>query len=111
MSHLIEIHQLHQLELIFKTTKKKHVHNHVQNHVKNLVQNHVQTVFKTMFHTMFKTMLKTMFKAMFKTMFKTMFENKKDSYILKNKSFLKITDPKKTDFIVNEFLKTRQNIQ
>ena len=25
--------------------------------------------------------------------------------------FLKITDPKKRDFIVNEFLKTRQNIQ
>ena len=26
-------------------------------------------------------------------------------------SFLKITDPKRRDFIVNEFLKTRQNIQ
>ena len=26
-------------------------------------------------------------------------------------SFLKITDPTKRDFIVNEFLKTRQNIQ
>ena len=26
-------------------------------------------------------------------------------------SFLKITDPKKRDVIVNEFLKTRQNIQ
>ena len=26
-------------------------------------------------------------------------------------SFLKITDPKKRDFIVNEFFKTRQNIQ
>ena len=26
-------------------------------------------------------------------------------------SFLKITDPRKGDFIVNEFLKTRQNIQ
>ena len=26
-------------------------------------------------------------------------------------SFLKITDPKKRDLIVNEFLKTRQNIQ
>ena len=26
-------------------------------------------------------------------------------------SFLKITDPKKRDIIVNEFLKTRQNIQ
>ena len=29
----------------------------------------------------------------------------------KNMSFIKITDPKKRDFIVNEFLKTRQNIQ
>ena len=29
----------------------------------------------------------------------------------KNMSFLKITDPKKRDFIVNEFLKIRQNIQ
>ena len=28
----------------------------------------------------------------------------------KNMSFLKITDPRKRDFIVNEFLKTRQNI-
>ena len=26
-------------------------------------------------------------------------------------SFLKLTDPKKRDFIVNEFLKTRHNIQ
>ena len=26
-------------------------------------------------------------------------------------SFPKITDPKKRDFIVNQFLKTRQNIQ
>ena len=26
-------------------------------------------------------------------------------------SFLKMADPKKRDFIVNEFLKTRQNIQ
>ena len=26
-------------------------------------------------------------------------------------SFLKVTDPTKRDFIVNEFLKTRQNIQ
>ena len=29
----------------------------------------------------------------------------------KNMSFLKITDPKKRAFIVNEFRKTRQNIQ
>ena len=29
----------------------------------------------------------------------------------KNMSFPKITDPQKRDFIVNEFLKTRQNIK
>ena len=30
---------------------------------------------------------------------------------MKNITFLKITDPQKRNFIVNEFLKTRQNIQ
>ena len=30
---------------------------------------------------------------------------------IKNMSFLKITDPKKRAFIVNEFLKTRQNME
>ena len=43
-------------------------------------------------------------------MFKIMFEKIKN-IANKNMSFLEITDPKKTDFIVNEFLKTRQNIQ
>ena len=68
-----------------------------------------KTVFKTMFQTMFQTMFKTLFKTMFKTMFKTVLENSKD-IANKNMSFLKITDPKKRDFIVNEFLKIRQNI-
>ena len=49
---------------------------------------------------------------MFKIMFKTVFEKKnKKRWLIKNMSFLKITDPKKRDFIVNEFLETRQNIQ
>ena len=48
---------------------------------------------------------------MFKIMFKTMFEKKIKKMANKNMSFLKITDPKKRDFIVNEFLKTRRNIQ
>ena len=67
-------------------------------------------VFKTMFKTMSKTMFKTMSKTIFKTLFKTMFEKIKN---IANKimAFLKITDPKKRDFIVNEFLKTRQIIQ
>ena len=47
---------------------------------------------------MFETMFTSKFKTVFKTMFKTV-------------SFLKITVPKKRDFIVDEFLKTRQNIQ
>ena len=47
---------------------------------------------------------------MFKTMFKTVFEKIKN-IANKNMSFLKITDQKKRHFIVDEFLKTRQNIQ
>ena len=62
-----------------------------------------------MFKKMFKTMFKTMFKNMFKTIFKSL-ENIKN-IANKNISFLKFTDPKRRDFIVNEFLKTRQNIQ
>ena len=42
-------------------------------------------------------------------MFETMLENNK--LYLKNISFLKIADPKRRDNIVNEFRKTRQNIQ
>ena len=59
---------------------------------------------------MFKIMFKTNLKIMFKTMFNTMFEKNKN-VANKDMSFLKITDPKKRDFIVNEFLKIRQNIQ
>ena len=66
----------------------------------------LEFVFKTMFNTIFKTM----FKTMIETMFKTMIENLKN-ITNKNMSFAKMTDPKKRDFIVNEFLKTRQNIQ
>ena len=39
-----------------------------------------------------------------------MFEKLKN-IVNKNISFRKITDTKKRDFIVNEFIKTRQNIQ
>ena len=68
-------------------------------------------MFKIMFKTMFKIMFKTMFKIMLKIMFKTKFEKLKNIVNKKNMSFLKITDPKKRDFIVDEFLKTRQTIQ
>ena len=43
-------------------------------------------------------------------MIKTMFEKIKN-IANKNMSFLKITDPRKGDFIVNELFKTSQNIQ
>ena len=75
-----------------------------------------KTMFKTVFKTMFETMFKTMFETVFKTMFKTMFKTKlkpcwKKNRANKNMSFLKLTNPKKRDFTVNEFLKTRHNIQ
>ena len=35
----------------------------------------------------------------------------KKSHLKKNMSFLKITDPKKRDLIVEEYLKTKRNIQ
>ena len=70
------------------------------------------------FKTMFKTKVKTMFKTVFKTEFKIMFEpcsnpysKKRQNISYKNMAFLKITDLKKRDFIVNEYLKTRLNIQ
>ena len=66
-------------------------------------------MFKTMFQTMFKTVFKTVSETMFKTVLKTVFKRNKN--ITKNMSFPKITDPKKREFIVDEFLKTRQNIQ
>ena len=55
-------------------------------------------------------MFETVFKTVFKNAFEIMFEKLKN-IVNKNMSFLKITDPKKRDFIVNEFLKTRQNFQ
>ena len=58
------------------------VWNNVQNHVQNHVPNHVQNHVR-----------------------------KIKNIANKNMSFLKITDPKKRDIIVNEFLKARLNIQ
>ena len=66
----------------------------------------LEFMFKIVFNTVFKTVFKIVFKIVFKTVFKTVFENNK-LYLIKNMSFLKITDPKKRDFIVNAFLKTR----
>ena len=67
---------------MLKTMFKNHVQNHVQNCVQNHVQNNVQ-----------------------KPRSEQCSKNKKRE-LIKNMSFLKITDPKKRDFIVNVFLKT-----
>ena len=70
----------------------------------------IETVLKTMIETVLKTIIETVFKTVFKNAFEIMFEKFKN-ITNKNMSFLKITDPMKRDFIVNAFLKTRQNIQ
>ena len=74
----------------------------------------VKTMFLIMFETVFKTVFKTVSKTMSEIMFETMIKNKiknDEQFQLKNMSFLKITDSKKRDYIVNEFHKTRQNIE
>ena len=63
-----------------------HVRNHVQNHVQNSVQNHARTHVQNYVRTI-------------------------KNIANKKLSFLNITDPKKRDFTVNVFLKTRQHIQ
>ena len=62
--------------------------------------------------------LEFVFKTVLKMMFKQCSINSVQNRVRKIKkianksmSFLKITDPKKRDFIVNEFSKTRQNIE
>ena len=64
------------------THVRNHDQNQIQNHVQNRVQNRVQNHVR-----------------------------KIKNIANKNMSFLKITDPKKRDFIVIDFLKTRKNIQ
>ena len=100
MYYLIEIRQLLRLDLNFKTMFKSVF--------KTMFITVFKIVFKTVFKIVFKTVFKTVFKPMLKIMFNTVFEKKMAN---KNMSFLKITDSKKRDFIVNEFIKTRQNIQ
>ena len=68
-----------------------------------------KTVLKTTIETVLKTLIETVLKTVFKNTFQIMFEKIKN-IVNKNMSFLKITDPKKIYFIVNESLKTRQNI-
>ena len=67
---------------------------------------------KFIFITIFKPMIKTTFETMFKPCSKLCSKPcLKKNIAYKLMSFLKITYQKKTDFIVNEFLKTRQSIQ
>ena len=69
-----------------KNRVENHDRNRVENHDRNRVQNCVQKRVRN--HV-----------------------RKITNIVNQNMSFLKITDPKKRAFIVNEFLKTRQNIQ
>ena len=71
-------------------------------------------MFKTMVKTVFKTVLNTIIETVLKTVFKNEFEimfEKLQNIVNKYMSFPKITDTKKRDVIVNEFIKTRQNMQ
>ena len=65
---------------------KNHVQNRVENHDRNRVQNRDQKRVRN--HV-----------------------RKIKNIVNKNMSFVKITEPKKRDVIVNEFLKIRQNMQ
>ena len=69
----------------------------------------LEFVFKTMFEICSKLYSKPCSNPYSKPCSKPCSKNKKIAN--KNMSFLQITDPKKRDFIVNEFLKTRQKIQ
>ena len=77
-----EIRLVFRLEFVLKTVFKTLFKNHVKNGVQNSVRNRVQNHVRRI-----------------------------KKIANKNMSFLKITDPKKRYFIVNEFLKTRHIIQ
>ena len=94
MSYLIEIRQLHRLERIFKTMLKNRDQNRVENRDRNRVENHDRNRVQNRVQKRPRNHIR-----------------KIKNIVNKNMSFLKITDPKKRDFIVNEFVKTRQNIQ
>ena len=94
MSYLIEIRQLHRLEHMFKTMFKNRVLNRVENRDRNRVENHDRNRVQNRIQKRVRNLVR-----------------KIKNIVNKNMSFLKIADPKKRDFIVNVFLKTRQNIQ
>ena len=73
---------------------QNHVQNHVKNHVQNQVQNHVQNRVQSRVQIRVRNHVRKIKKAANNHM-----------------SVLKITVPMKSDFIVNAFLKIRQNIE
>ena len=94
MSYLIEIRQLHRLEHMFKTMLNIRVQNRVENHDRNRVENHDRNRVQNRVQKRVRNHIRQI-----------------KNIVNENMSFLKITECKKRDFIVNEFLKTRQNIQ
>ena len=102
MSYLIEIRQLHRLEHMFKTMFKNRVQNHVENHDRNRVENHDRNRVQNHDRNGVQNRVQKRVRNHVR---------KIKNIVNKNMSFLEITDPKKRDFIVNEFFKTRQNIQ
>ena len=73
---------------------KNRVQNRVENHDRNRVVNHDRNRVENRVKKRVRNHVRTI-----------------KNIVIKNMSILKITDPKKRDFIVNEFLKTRQNMQ
>ena len=79
---------------MFETMFKNRVQNRVENHDRNRVENHDRNRVQNLVQKRVRNHVR-----------------KIKNIVNKNMSFLKITDHKKRDFIANEFLKTRQNIQ
>ena len=79
---------------MFKTMFKNGVRNRVQNHVQNRVQIRVQIRVPNRVQNRVRNHIQ-----------------KVKNIVNKNTSFLKTTDTKKRDFIVNEFLKTKHPTQ
>ena len=102
MSYLIERRQLHRLELMLKTMFKNHDRNRVENDDRNRAENHDRNRVENHDRNRVQNRVQKRIRKHVR---------KIKNIVNKNMSFLKNTDPMKGDFIVNEFLKTRQNIQ
>ena len=80
-----------EIRLVFRLVRvRNRVRSRVQNHIQSRVQNHIQRCVQNRVQNHVRKIKKL---------------------ANKNMSFLNVTDPKKRDFIVNEFLKTRQTMQ